>query len=1339
MPRSARHLELRALVLVATATTALAACDKASTSDSSTRGGGATTSGGANGVTWTPSYGDVAGNERVSFEGVGLTTAATVTIGGAPCASMRADGPDTVSCLTPPGAEGPADVVVARGGATLAAGTAGFTYLPALALASVAPDAGKLAGGDRLTLEGHGFFAGVTVQIGDATCGSVSVASEAKLTCVTPATKTAGAYDVTVANTNKKKAQLASAFTYLAPPTLAALTPASGPAGGGTRVTLLGSGFRDGMKVMLGGGECGELAVEAADSATCVTPPGTLGAVPVTVSLAGGDSTVLKDGFTFVAAPSLAAVTPSSLSMRGGTQLTITGTGLDAGASVALDGRACTSVTIASATSLTCLAPAGAPGKAALVVTNADGQAATLPDAVTYLVDASPTVASVAPAYGPVAGGTEITITGANFLSAPIVTLDGGECTSATLVSATQIKCTTPAGTRGAKKLAIALEGGAAAAKEGAFTYVDGGAPLVGAVAPASGPLTGGTTITITGAGFVDGASVKIGGVACLGITVLSAATVTCTTPAGAYGAKDVVVTNVDAQAATKAGAFAYTNGTAPTVTTISPNFGPPAGNTAVRVVGAGFASGATVLVDGASCTGVSVVDSSTIDCTTPAGTYGAKAVVVRNPDLQQATLAAAFTYRAGQPPSLAFLAPNTGPLAGNVTVTLTGANFLAGATVQINGSSCASPTVVDATTVTCTVPAGSYGGKSVILFNPDGQYATLANGFTYTAGPAPTLATVDPNLGPAAGGTTLTVQGSGFQSGAQVTIGGVACASQTFVDATQLTCVTPSGSYGAKTVAVTNVDGQTVSLASGFTYSDGFAPVISAVYPSSGKVAGGTTMTLVGSAFRADAVVSVGGVNCTSPQYVSSTLMSCTVPAGASIGAKAVVLTNADGQASPTSGAPTFTYTLTPTTTQVVVGRDDNGRLGSAMVGLGDLTGDGVPEFAVAEPLAAVTVAGVPVAHAGEVLVYNGATGAQLCTVTAPTPTTDGAFGTALAAGEQTGDAYLDLVVGSPGATVGATPRAGSVFTYSGGAIAACSGTLATATLTLAPSSPEADAGFGSAVTTGNLDNDAFADVLVGEPYYNNAGTDQGRIWTFNGSTGATVFAAAVSPTPSDLATFGFSVALADMNGDGKDDLIVGEPTAPAGGNSRGRVYALSGADGTTQLFTVLAGAADNNRFGYAVAKVGRINGDAKDDIVVGEPYATTGQGKVYAYAWVTGATATQLWAIASPNVDSNSFFGFALAGTGDVDGDGRPDVLVGQPYALCGGTARGRVLVLGSVLGNALVNTCGTDSGAIAGRAVANVGDVNGDGLPDFVFGEPFAGNGGTKRGRATVYVAP
>ncbi|MCX6433718.1 MAG: IPT/TIG domain-containing protein [Actinobacteria bacterium] len=160
--------------------------------------------------------------------------------------------------------------------------------------------------------------------------------------------------------------------------------------------------------------------------------------------------------------------------------------------------------------------------------------------------------------------------------------------------------------------------------------------------------------------------------------------------------------------------------------------------------------------------------------------------------------------------------------------MTITGSNFVNGATVTIGGNSAAPVTFVNAGTLTVQTPPGLTGPRNVVVTNPDAQSGNLAGGFTYlapAATAAPGVTSITPGTGPVAGGTTVTLTGSNFQSGAAVIIGGKSSIITLF-SANSITAVTPVGAAGARDVEVQNPDFQASVLAGAFTYAAPGGPV---------------------------------------------------------------------------------------------------------------------------------------------------------------------------------------------------------------------------------------------------------------------------------------------------------------------------------------------------------------------------------------------------------------------------------------------------------------------------------------------------------------------------------
>lgn len=185
-------------------------------------------------------------------------------------------------------------------------------------------------------------------------------------------------------------------------------------------------------------------------------------------------------------------------------------------------------------------------------------------------------------------------------------------------------------------------------------------------------------------------------------------------------------------------------------------------------------------------------------------------------------------------PPSGVAISPGSGPLGGGQAVTITGSGFAAGASVAFvelpsnnvfggspNTKALTGVTVVNATTITATTPSATNTGLvDVVVMNPDQQTATLRSGYTYsTAAPPPTVTAVSPNSGPTAGGTSVTITGTGFVATPSVTFGGTAATGETFVSATTITAVAPARAAGLVNVVVTNPDAQSGTLTSGYAY----------------------------------------------------------------------------------------------------------------------------------------------------------------------------------------------------------------------------------------------------------------------------------------------------------------------------------------------------------------------------------------------------------------------------------------------------------------------------------------------------------------------------------------
>jgi FG-GAP repeat len=302
-----------------------------------------------------------------------------------------------------------------------------------------------------------------------------------------------------------------------------------------------------------------------------------------------------------------------------------------------------------------------------------------------------------------------------------------------------------------------------------------------------------------------------------------------------------------------------------------------------------------------------------------------------------------------------------------------------------------------------------------------------------------------------------------------------------------------------------------------------------------------------------------------------------------------------------------------------------------------------------------------------------------------------------------------------------------------------------------------------------GDLNGDGVDDVAITAPLATAEGrTRAGEVTVIFGVPGATADRLGSQPPgmiiegPASGARAGASVAaLGDVNGDGIGDLLVGAPRTSLSGRGRsaGAAYVVFGArdGGTVDLSApgrraaVVMGAGHGYHAGSAVAALGDVDGDGRREAVVGAPGATvdgrTGAGAVYVVLSSRLAGGADLARPADFGYEIDgaspaSATGAAIAGARDMNGDGLPEVIVGArglgaTYMVWG--RRDRAPVDLAALGDqgfAVLDGAGEGAGA----AVADAGDVNGDGIPDLVIGAPDAdANGRALSGSAYVVFGP
>jgi hypothetical protein len=502
-----------------------------------------------------PATGLTTGGTPVTLQGTGFRAGITVLFGTTAATSVTVVSPTELSVVAPVAATpGVVSLTVRNTDNQTATLPAAFTYtLPAPSIASVVPNSGFTSGGTTITINGANFFIGATVSVGGVAATNVVRVSATRLTANTPP-GAAGAANVMVTNTDTQSVTLTGGFMYVAPPTLSAISPTNGPVQGGTRITLTGTNLVQGATVTIGGVPAFAVNVVNSTTATAVTNSNTAGVRDVRLVNPDTQGVTLTQAYTFDPAPELTAAAPRTGTTAGGTSVTLTGTGFLPGCTVLFGQDAATQVTINSPTELTAVSPARAEGVVTLTARNPDGQFAVLPRAFRFV--APPTLTALTPTSGDIAGGTLVRLTGTNFAPGAAVSFGGVPSTEVTYVSATELTALAPPRPRGAVDVVVDSSG-AAVTLAAAFTYTRA-APSLVQLAPTSGAIEGGTTLTLTGSGFADGASIIIGGNAATNVVVVSPLLARATVPAHAPGAVDVVFTNDDGQTATLVAGFTF-------------------------------------------------------------------------------------------------------------------------------------------------------------------------------------------------------------------------------------------------------------------------------------------------------------------------------------------------------------------------------------------------------------------------------------------------------------------------------------------------------------------------------------------------------------------------------------------------------------------------------------------------------------------------------------------------------------------------------------------------------------------------------------------------------------
>ena len=504
-----------------------------------------------------------------------------------------------------------------------------------LKLVSVTPTRGPLEGGGQIDLKGQDFADDARVFLGDKECEIAWRGGGTHLYAIVPAVDAPAAVDVKVVSGvdalgKPRTVGLTRGYSYVGETHVFDFAPQQGPLLGGTELTIHGSGFRPGDRVLVGWREATDSQVLDDGTIVALTPPGldpgTADTVKATVAVRHASGVAVLDGaFVYGRTPTIAYVSPGVVPTAGA-PVTLHGQGLGHATSLFAGGLAATMTPGSASAVRGAQIPAMAtldihaqPGVRDMVVDSEFG-ASQLQPAFAYATGDAVSVLGVAPPSGSSAGGDTVAVLANVPATAHVqaVTFDGQPVTFVQDGGALVVQ--TPAHAAGPVDVAVTTDAGNASLTHG---YLFRDAPVIDQIVPAQGPPTGGTAVTIHGSHFQDDCLVRFGTWhAQLVGQPVGGGELDVITPPGPMGTVDVTVT-CGGLSATRPAGFEYTDG-APHINAVVPGQGATGGSTPVTIYGSGFEKGMKFKFGGKAATQVQVIDGAHAEMLTPvhAGGY---------------------------------------------------------------------------------------------------------------------------------------------------------------------------------------------------------------------------------------------------------------------------------------------------------------------------------------------------------------------------------------------------------------------------------------------------------------------------------------------------------------------------------------------------------------------------------------------------------------------------------------------------------------------------------------------------------------------------------------------
>ncbi len=799
-----------------------------------------------------------------------------------------------------------------------------FSYQPQETVRSVSPRSGSVHGGTQVSVTGAGFVnsTDVACRFGEKV-GEAEYVDSALVLCRAPATEpttqNGGRTSVSISIANNgfdfaTSENLDAMFEYVPSFELLSIEPMGGPTTGGTILRVDGVGFStagtincvvDGLVV--------ETIAESAEILACVTPPtADAGLVDVRLTNNGVEMSSTSASFHYHSPIGVATVYPTFVPESGGSRLLVTGSGfLDMGAlacvfsfptSIPRRPQIESMATYISGTLLSCASPeGGGVGPADLHVTNngVDVSVSSVPFSVT----STSTVTKLWPSSGSTDGGTSVRVQGTGFLDSTTAFCRFGDydiVSVDTVLDSTSVLCTSPSrddSDTSQVTVEVTSNGLDWTSSGVLFTYLP---PLeVFGVSPNIGPLSGGTVVRVTGAGFEDVTSgggklsCRFGGsVVSATVTGADGVALCVAPPSQRLGAVPLEVSSNDIEFSSDGWTFHY--GPDISVESAWPLVGPESGGTVVTVKGAGFTDTRTILCEFGSLGALVLgkwMDSSTLSCVSPTHMPGTTALRLSMNGQQFVETALSFEYLIES--TVRAISPSSGPLHGGTIVEVEGTGFANSTALSCHLAGRRLPAVfVDSGRIRCTTPP--LAAVSQLLSLPlevsnNGIDFTNRSTAIFSFVPALIIRHLWPTSGPVDGGSSVSVYGSSFSNGGSRILcifggDGAQATVATVLSDDELSCLAPpyggSSTGGAVSVELTNNGGaDRVASPTNFTYVKSIQ--LTSVNPSQSGEEGGVVVIVAGENFVSSPSLSCsfGGQGATPATFMSPTRVSCLVP----------------------------------------------------------------------------------------------------------------------------------------------------------------------------------------------------------------------------------------------------------------------------------------------------------------------------------------------------------------------------------------------------------------------------------------------------------------------------